>query len=91
METLHMSASFACFLADERAHKEICGSKSASGNCACHCCQNCLGRIDPDKIPDGSAVVHFSCPAQPERLIPHTPATIGKLYEELSSQKDVLP
>ena len=71
LETLHLYASFACFLADEKAHKEINGSKGASGTKPCHQCQNVMGRLPPDEVPEGGPIVHFSC-GDVERLVPHT-------------------
>ena len=81
------AADFAFFLADEAAFKKLSGAKGASGTKPCLCCQNVLGRCQPDDIPeDGTPrLVHFSCP-DVEAFAPHTPETLAELWTHLAEQ-----
>ena len=56
-EPIIRTAVFSGFLADEKAHNQIMGSKGASGTRPCPTCSNCFGRMREDSVPDGS--VHY--------------------------------
>ena len=57
-DTLHLRAVFGCFLADEKAIKEVVSCKGASGWKPCVSCTNVVNKIDPG---DDGALVHISC------------------------------
>ena len=75
---LWFRATFACFLADEKAFKELSCAKGASGVKICLSCENvvCSQRYPtPESIPRGSRLVHFSnasieqCKAHPRNSV----------------------
>jgi hypothetical protein len=53
----HIRATFGCWLADEKAIKEIVSCKGASGSKPCVCCKNVVNRTKPG---DGEYLVHVS-------------------------------
>jgi hypothetical protein len=75
-------AVFACFIADEKAVKQISMAKGASGRKPCLNCQNVVGRISPEDVPADGPLVHLIC-GDPARFVPHTPATLQSLYSYL--------
>jgi hypothetical protein len=87
LPALRLKATFCCFLCDEKAHNEVVGSKGASGTKPCHCCQNVLGHIAPEAVPDTSPCVHYIC-TDPTKFKPHTADSLRQVMEELRSTKD---
>jgi hypothetical protein len=53
----HIRATFGCWLADEKAIKEIVSCKGSSGSKPCVCCKNVVNRTRP---LDGDYLVHVS-------------------------------
>ena len=68
-----LKASFACFVTDEKAMKEICCLKGASGKRPCSWCRNVIGRT-PYFVDD--YLIHLSS-TEVERFDLHTPETFA--------------
>jgi hypothetical protein len=56
---VQIRAAFGCWLADEKAFKEIVSCKGSSGTKPCVCCKNVVNRTSP---ADSEYLVHISCP-----------------------------
>jgi len=68
-EEFSFKASFACFIADEKAVKELAMCKGASGTKMCIMCQNLVRTRRP--LPPGSRLVDFRC-SDWARICTHT-------------------
>ena len=77
-ETLIRTAIFSGFLADEKAHNQITGSKGASGTRPCPTCTNVFGRMNPSRVPRGC--VHYKS-TDPSQFVPHTSDSIHLAYD----------
>ena len=55
---VHFRSIFGCWLADEKAIKEVVSCKGSSGYKPCVCCKNVVNRTTP---ADGDSLVHISC------------------------------
>ena len=89
---LWIRATFACFLADEKAFKELSCAKGASGVKMCICCQNVVGsaRFQPDRMPMGTRLVHYLT-APIEACRAHTRDSILSIAEFLSEKGTQVP
>jgi len=81
-------ATFVAFVADEKAHAELCSGKGASAKRPCLCCQNIVGREDPDLALPG-ALVHWAC-GDYARWIPQTPETLNAMADMLATEERTL-
>ena len=80
---LHVKATFACFLLDERAEKYIFNLKGSSGTKLCMSCSNVVGRCDPAHVP--AALRHFTIPGL-DGCEEHTRETFAACVDFLRAQ-----
>ena len=81
-------AIFACFLADEKAHKESWGVKGASGWKFCLHCRNIM-KCDLELI-EGEAYFFHTSVATPKDFHLHTPASFEAMVDKLNANIGVL-
>ena len=74
--------AFSCFIADERAIKDLSMAKGASARKPCVRCANILGRIDPTS-PLGDYRLHFTSPMR-ERFDFWTSARLEEAADHLA-------
>ena len=57
----HLRIKFGCILADEKAIKEVCCGKGASGKKPCLCCANIFGREDGSAVAADNWAQPYTC------------------------------
>ena len=77
---------FGCWLADEKAIKEIVSCKGASGTKPCVCCLNVVNRTVPRA---GDYLVHVSCPDQ-SLFVKQTVESLTHMATDLQAKKGVI-
>ena len=76
-------ARFSGFIADEKAHNEISGTKGASGTKCCISCRNVFNRFDATTaMPDGCVCITCHDPTQFDR---HTNESVYAMYDHLAN------
>ena len=81
----HIRATFGCWLADEKAIKEVVSCKGASGIKPCICCKNVVNRMEP---VDGY-LQHISC-ADTALFDPQTQASLTYMAVDLAAKSRML-
>ena len=79
-----LRARFGCFLADEKAIKEIWGCKGASGTKMCLFCKNIVGRMD---VPRGGYIAHHQW-ATPDMFDLHTDESVEEMVMLLDAARE---
>lgn len=84
-ERIIRTACFSGFIADEKAHNQIVGSKGASGTRPCSTCVNVFGRMSENRIPDGC--VHYKS-VDPSKFKFHTNESVYVAYDAICNATD---
>ena len=90
IESFWFRACFGCLVADADAIAKVSMWKTASGSKCCARCQNVMGRCEPEDLPHGSNLVHFTC-GDYEKFIPFKPQELAELYRHLGEQQGMIP
>lgn len=85
LRDLHVRAQFGCWLADEKAIKEIVSCKGASGYKPCVSCKNVVNRTTPG---EADYLVHISC-NDTSRFDRHTVASLALMADDLAAKKGI--
>jgi hypothetical protein len=79
----HIRAQFGCWLADEKAIKEIVHCKGASGIKPCISCKNVVNRTE---VESDEYLVHISCP-DVARFDRHSHLSMTAMVQELNTKR----
>jgi len=79
-----LHATFACWVSDEKAFKELCNVKGASGTKPCLQCKNVIGRVGRGDVM-GNYLVHVTEPDR-TKFDPHTPDSFLEMVSSLSER-----
>jgi len=82
---VHVTASFGCWLADEKAIKEVVSCKGSSGHKPCISCKNVVTRMEGDD----EYLVHFSC-HDAEKFDAHTAESVAFMATDLAAKSGVV-
>jgi hypothetical protein len=83
----HFKSNYCCWLADEKAIKEIVSCKGSSGYKPCVSCKNIVNRTTP---ADGDYLVHVSCP-DPTKFDAQTHESLSYMAQDLANKKGAVP
>jgi hypothetical protein len=79
----HLRCEFGCWLADEKALKEVVSCKGSSGSKPCVACKNVVGRLTPQ---EGGYLVHYTC-GDRSKFDPHTFESLSYMASALAEKR----